>query len=116
MNQNLIHRLCCLLSYPRTESTAYPSSFDFRSVLDAQLNNPMWGDLVHSLLANGFHKPRTGSDAGDHPPITPMRSANEDILGNDAWKLYKYVCQHFIGTVCPDCKHIRSGLSPFHFK
>lgn len=115
MNWNWIHLSYFLFSYPRTESTAYPSSFDFRSVLDAQLNNPLWGDLVRSLLANGFRKPRSGSDAGDHPPITPMRSANEDMLGNDAWKLYQYVCQHFIGTVCPDCKHIRSVHSSFHF-
>ncbi|XXG46925.1 hypothetical protein AAC387_Pa02g1653 [Persea americana] len=98
------------ISYPRTESTAYPSSFDFRETLAAQLNSPMWGDAVRALLADGLHKPRTGTDAGDHPPITPMRAATEDMLGNDAWRLYQYITQHFIGTVSPDCKYIRTKV------
>ncbi|TKY47793.1 DNA topoisomerase 3-beta [Spatholobus suberectus] len=95
------------ISYPRTESTAYPPSFDFCGVLSAQTNNPIWGNYVQGLLTSGYQQPRLGTDAGDHPPITPMRSAAEDMLGNDAWKLYQYVCQHFIGTVSPDCKYIR---------
>lgn len=96
-----------IYSYPRTESTSYPSSFDFRSALGAQLNNPVWGNDVRAILADGFHKPRHGLDAGDHPPITPMRSATEDMLGNDAWRLYQYICQHFISTVSPDCHYTR---------
>ncbi|XP_042431673.1 DNA topoisomerase 3-beta-like isoform X1 [Zingiber officinale] len=95
------------ISYPRTESTAYPSSFDFRTALSAQLNNPIWGKGVQMLLADGYHKPRTGSDAGDHPPITPMRLATEEMLGSDSWRLYQYVCQHFIGSVSSDCKYSR---------
>ncbi|XP_059598996.1 DNA topoisomerase 3-beta-like [Vitis vinifera] len=58
----------------------------------------------------GFHRPRSGTDAGDHPPIIPMRAVNEDMLVNDAWKLYQYVCQHFIGTVSPDCKYLRNKV------
>ncbi|XP_021888952.1 DNA topoisomerase 3-beta isoform X1 [Carica papaya] len=98
------------ISYPRTESTAYPSSFDFKGALRAQTDNPIWGDYVRGLLAEDFCKPRLGTDAGDHPPITPMRSATEDILGKDAWRLYQYVCQHFMGTVSPDCKYIRTKV------
>ncbi|XP_008792952.1 DNA topoisomerase 3-beta isoform X1 [Phoenix dactylifera] len=98
------------ISYPRTESTAYPSSFDFRAALGVQLYNPIWGNDVRALLADGFHKPRCGLDAGDHPPITPMRSATEDMLGNDAWRLYQYICQHFIGTVSPDCHYTRTKV------
>ncbi|KAL1358200.1 DNA topoisomerase 3-beta isoform X1 [Arachis hypogaea] len=95
------------ISYPRTESTAYPPSFDFRGTLSAQANNPTWGSYVQGLLANSYHKPRSGTDVGDHPPITPMKSVTEDTLGSDAWKLYQYICQHFIGTVSPDCKYLR---------
>ncbi|XP_057959790.1 DNA topoisomerase 3-beta isoform X2 [Malania oleifera] len=98
------------ISYPRTESTAYPSSFDFRGTLGVQVNNPTWGSYVQKLLTDGYLKPRVGTDAGDHPPITPMRFATEDMLGNDAWRLYQYVCQHFIGTVSPDCKYIRTWV------
>lgn len=36
---------------------------------------------VKALLASGINRPRKGSDAGDHPPITPMRSATEAELG-----------------------------------
>lgn len=98
------------ISYPRTESTAYPSSFDFKGTLGALANNPMWGDYVQGLLSGGYHKPQSGKDAGDHPPITPMRSANEDMLERDSWRLYQYVCQHFLGTVSPDCKYTRKKV------
>lgn len=103
----MIGSCICFLSYPRTESTAYPPSFDFRGALSAQRNNPTWGNYVEGLLTSGYQKPRSGTDVGDHPPITPMRSASEDMLGNDAWKLYQYICQYFIGTVSPDCKYAR---------
>lgn len=94
-------------SYPRTESTSYPSSFDFKGTLGVLAKNPTWGSYVQRLLADGYNKPRVGTDAGDHPPITPMLSATENELGKDAWRLYEYVCQHFIGTLSPDCKYLR---------
>lgn len=43
--------------------------------------------------------PRKGVDAGDHPPITPMKSATETELGHDAFRLYDYITRHFIATV-----------------
>lgn len=98
------------ISYPRTESTAYPSSFDFRGTLGALANNPVWGSYVQTLLNDGYLKPRSGTDVGDHPPITPMRSASEDMLGSDAWRIYQYVCQHFLGTLSPDCKYTRTKI------
>lgn len=94
-------------SYPRTESTAYPSSFDFKGTLHSLVKNPEWGDYVRMLLSDGYGKPRSGTDVGDHPPITPMGLATEDMLGRDAWRLYQYVCQHFIGSLSSDCKYIR---------
>ena len=36
---------------------------------------------VKRLLTEGINRPRKGHDAGDHPPITPMRSATEAELG-----------------------------------
>ncbi|KAG7995301.1 hypothetical protein I3843_01G102700 [Carya illinoinensis] len=98
------------ISYPRTESTAYPSSFDFKGTLALLANNPAWANDVQGLLNNGFRKPQSGTDAGDHPPITPMLSATEDRLGKDAWRLYQYVCQHFMGTLSPDCKYVRTNV------
>ncbi|KAK1389826.1 DNA topoisomerase [Heracleum sosnowskyi] len=98
------------ISYPRTESTAYPSSFDFRGALEVLRNNPVFGNDVQKLLVDGYIKPRSGTDVGDHPPITPMRSASEDMVGYDAWRVYQYVCQHFFGTLSPDCKFIRTKI------
>lgn len=93
-----------VFSYPRTESTAYPASFDYRGTLETLGRNPIWGDYAKQLLVDGNFKPRVGIDVCDHPPITPVHSATEDILGHDAWRLYQYVCQHFLGTLSTDCK------------
>lgn len=46
------------LSYPRTESTAYPPGFDFNEVLVAQRRHPIWGDYTSAIMANGFTAPK----------------------------------------------------------
>lgn len=41
---------------------------------------------------------------GDHPPITPSRSATEaEVGGGDAWRLYDYIARHFLASLSPDC-------------
>ncbi|MQM17056.1 hypothetical protein Taro_050021 [Colocasia esculenta] len=98
------------ISYPRTESTAYPASFDFKGTLGELLSNSVLREDVRPLLVDGFQKPRAGSDIGDHPPITPMRCASEEMLGNDAWRLYIYIFQNFLGSISPDCKYTRTKV------
>jgi len=93
------------ISYPRTESTQYANNFDLKEVLHQQKNSPHWGEDVRALLTRGVNKARKGHDAGDHPPITPMRAASRDTMDSDAWKIYDYVTRHFIGTVSYNCKY-----------
>uniref|UniRef100_A0A5K4F1G8 DNA topoisomerase n=1 Tax=Schistosoma mansoni TaxID=6183 RepID=A0A5K4F1G8_SCHMA len=91
------------INYPRTETTAYPNTFDLRGLLQQQVNNPLWGDLAREILHSGLTPPRAGHDAGDHPPIAPMRFASSQELGHEAYRLYEYITQHFIATIMPDC-------------
>lgn len=98
------------ISYPRTESTAYPPSFNLVGALAPHKNHPMWGNYVTTLLANGHNRPKAGHDAGDHPPITPMRSASPGELSGDEWRLYEYITRHFIATVSPDCKMTKTKI------
>uniref|UniRef100_A0A8B9FL82 DNA topoisomerase n=1 Tax=Amazona collaria TaxID=241587 RepID=A0A8B9FL82_9PSIT len=66
---------------------------------------------VKALLSDGINRPRKGHDAGDHPPITPMRAATEAELGGDGWRLYEYITRHFIATVSADCKYLQTTIS-----
>ncbi|KYO39494.1 DNA topoisomerase 3-beta-1 [Alligator mississippiensis] len=107
------------ISYPRTETTHYPENFDLKGALRQQANNPYWAETVKALLSEGINRPRKGHDAGDHPPITPMRAASEAELGGDGWRLYEYIARHFIATVSTDCKYLQTTISfsigPEHF-
>jgi DNA topoisomerase III len=48
------------ISYPRTETTQYPTNFDFRSVLNQQTKSSVWGEHVRSLLGGNMEGPRKG--------------------------------------------------------
>ena len=99
------------LSYPRTESTAYPKSFDIAATLDQQAAHPTWGNFVTELLAAGFQKPKGGVDMGDHPPITPCRAARPgELHGNEA-QMYELVTRHFIASVSPDALFLQTKVS-----
>ncbi|XP_032561503.1 DNA topoisomerase 3-beta-1 isoform X2 [Chiroxiphia lanceolata] len=99
------------ISYPRTETTHYPENFDLKGCLRQQASNPYWAETVNALLSEGINHPRKGHDAGDHPPITPMRAATEAELGGDGWRLYEYITRHFIATVSADCKYLQTTIA-----
>lgn len=93
------------ISYPRTESTAYSSNFNFKEILDAHKTHSEWGDYVSEFLENGHEKPRQGNDAGDHPPITPVKSAEKDRLGDLEWRVYQFITQNFLATISKPAKY-----------
>jgi len=90
------------LSYPRTESTAYPKSFDINGALQAQATDSRWGSYVRELLQDGPIQSKRGVDMGDHPPITPCRGAHPGELSGDMARVYDLVVRHFIATVSRD--------------
>lgn len=90
------------LSYPRTESSAYPKSFDIKGTLQQQASDGRWGGYVRELLAQGHNKARGGVDMGDHPPITPCRAAGAHELSGDMARIFELVVRHFIASVSHD--------------
>ncbi len=90
------------LSYPRTESTAYPKSYDVVATLRDQSRDPRWGSFVRDLLNAGPSRNSKGVDMGDHPPITPCAPAPPGTLSGDQARVYEMVVRHFIATVSYD--------------
>ena len=91
------------LSYPRTESTAYPPGTDLGAPLRAQAADAQWGGLAQQLLAQwgahagGAPPARGGVDAGDHPPITPVLGADGGLpSGGDGRRIYELVTRQLL--------------------
>jgi DNA topoisomerase-3 len=91
------------ISYPRTESSAYPEHFDIHEVIEQHIKHPEWGHVARTLMETGLQRAKAGVDHGDHPPITPMACAvrDRDLTGSE-WRVYEYIACHFIATVCSD--------------
>ncbi|KAL8452220.1 hypothetical protein Emed_001527 [Eimeria media] len=100
------------ITYPRTETNCYPPSFDLNGAVMQQTNNPYWGADARQILTKGLARPRSGTDAGDHPPITPVKSATEsEVGGGDSWRLYELVCRNFLASVAGNCKFKKRTIS-----
>ncbi len=88
------------VTYPRTESTAYPANFSFTPIISALAKaGSEYGNL------GGFAKqrlgkeatPRKGVDVGDHPPITPVQLGTG--LSGDYSKLYSFISCYFLASI-----------------
>eukprot|EP00931_Biecheleriopsis_adriatica_P029828 TRINITY_DN17646_c0_g1_i1.p1 TRINITY_DN17646_c0_g1~~TRINITY_DN17646_c0_g1_i1.p1 ORF type:complete len:1244 (+),score=266.91 TRINITY_DN17646_c0_g1_i1:58-3789(+) len=95
------------ISYPRTETTKYSATFDLYAALQEQAGHPSWGKTVNYLLRQGsIRSPVSGTDKGDHPPITPMKAAPRDEFSKGKeWRLYDYVARHFIASLMDDAEY-----------
>uniref|UniRef100_A0A7S1THE9 DNA topoisomerase n=1 Tax=Compsopogon caeruleus TaxID=31354 RepID=A0A7S1THE9_9RHOD len=99
-----------LISYPRTESTRYPTTMDLTGMVRDHSRHPYWGSVAVSLLQDhpNIAMPKSGVDVGDHPPITPVRCSDEREVGSsEHWRLYELIVRHFLATVSPDATYIQ---------
>jgi len=89
-------------TYPRTESTTFSANFNFKEVLTALKEHDDVGAYAQSLLKHGFNKPRKGVDAGDHPPITPVKAALRGELRDRELKIYDFITANFLACISED--------------
>ncbi|KAJ3344120.1 DNA topoisomerase 3-beta-1 [Gonapodya sp. JEL0774] len=99
------------ISYPRTETTAYSTTFDLSGALLLHKDHPAWGGYVRELLKEGVRRPDGGVDKGDHPPITPTRCATEFDLAGGELRLYDLITRTFIASVSPNLKYLRTTVT-----
>lgn len=99
------------LSYPRTESTAYPSSFDFRGTLTTLRAHPSLGSFAADMLSAGPNNARQGKDEGDHPPITPVGVPQMSTLPSDEARIFDLVARHFLASISRDAKFLVTKAS-----
>jgi len=57
------------------------------------------------MLRSGFNKPRKGVDAGDHPPITPVKSARAGELSGPELTIYEYITANFLACISHDATY-----------
>ena len=89
-------------TYPRTESTTFSNNFNFKEVLTSLKDHHKYGYYTSYLLKNGYQKPRQGVDAGDHPPITPVKAAQEGELYDRELRVYQYITSNFLACISKD--------------
>ena len=65
------------ISYPRTETSAYPPTFDLHAVLMEQANHPAWGRAAQYLLQSGRIDRPEGGEIKLLPDLSCLMVAND---------------------------------------
>ncbi|KAJ3163200.1 DNA topoisomerase [Geranomyces michiganensis] len=84
-----------IISYPRTETDSFADSFQLHPLIEAQANDPTWGQYAQGLLNGKFVRPRKGkNDDQAHPPIHPVKGAAD--LQGDEKRVYEFITRRFL--------------------
>ena len=89
------------ITYPRTETTKYASTFDFKGSLNNFSSHPDFGENVKKILKDYKFPILKGINAGDHPPITPAKVATRNDLKGNNWNLYECICNNYFASISP---------------
>ena len=93
------------ITYPRTETTKYASTFDFKGSLNNFSSHPDFGENVKKILKDYKFPVLKGINAGDHPPITPAKVATKNDLKGDNWRLYECICNNYFASISPPVQY-----------
>ncbi|KAI7906236.1 DNA topoisomerase [Cokeromyces recurvatus] len=86
-----------LISYPRTETDQYDSSFDFMKYINMQTQDSQWGQYARLLRDGEFEKPRNGKNNDKaHPPIHP--TGYDARLSGDPKRVYEFITRRFLAS------------------
>lgn len=90
------------ISYPRTDSSAYPVNLDLKEILVALQKGPF--EKEASKILQKPLNPSVGKETKDHPPIHPVAVAQKNQLDPKQWKIYELVVRRFLATLSEDAK------------
>jgi DNA topoisomerase III len=101
-----------LISYPRTETDEFESSYDLRSVVQMQTQHADWGAFAARLLTPAtpedpmtFCWPRTGGNNDHaHPPIHPTAPPPSSFPDADQRAVYEYISRRFLAACSIDAR------------
>ena len=93
------------ITYPRTETTKYASTFDFKGSLNNFSSHSIFGENVKKILKDYKNPILKGINAGDHPPITPAKVADKSDLKGNHWNLYECICNNYFASISPPIEY-----------
>jgi len=103
-----------IISYPRTDSDKYSSGFDHVQYLRNFKPHTIYGSFTTNLFKENRMNPTIGRvNAGDHPPITPLLSLeqNSSKFGNALEKkVYDILSRHYLALFGKQAKELRTKL------
>ena len=73
------------ISYPRTETSAYPPTFDLHAVLMEQANHPAWGRAAQYLLQSGRIDRPEGGEIKSYSCSNMLLSQNQPFYQGETW-------------------------------
>lgn len=90
------------ISYPRTETNSFPE-MNLREIVEELANNKSSiGTFANKILEiDGFYSaPKKGrQDDKAHPPIHPVKNAEQKKLDGSEWRIYEIICKHFLACL-----------------
>lgn len=102
------------ITYPRTESTAYPKNFAHKEIVSKIKSGYSMSmeisQFASGLLDKGINTPKKGVDVGDHPPITPSSKIATNLSGSEA-RVYDFVTRRYLASISYDAVLTKSKVS-----
>ncbi len=89
-----------LISYPRTDNTAYPATLKIEAIVKKLSKLANFSKFCKELLAKQI-VPSRGKQTKDHPPIHPVAIPEKPLQGAYA-KIYELIVRHFLATLAED--------------
>jgi DNA topoisomerase-1 len=85
------------VSYPRTDSEAYPPTLDLNEILNELRKSKSYEKVVADIISKPLHSTK-GKEAKDHPPIHPVKLPSEKLNPQEA-RIFDLVARRFLATL-----------------
>lgn len=91
-----------IISYPRTDNTVYPSSLNFKEILNKLIVFKEYEEEIKEILKKSIKPSRGKKETTDHPPIYPV-DVGLGLTGSEK-KIYDLIVRRFLATLSDDAK------------
>lgn len=89
------------ISYPRTETDAFPDNFNYQEIVQALTNSPDVGAYANKI-SNAIVPPRKGKHSDNaHTPIYPIKIP-DSFKSQNSKKVYELIIRHFLACCSKD--------------